>query len=76
MCVKWGLEWDSDKADVHSVHFSVGIAIIGEIVSPNFKPKFKAIEHIMKRMELTFHNLSVILELVPSTVIFWRELSC
>ena len=48
MCVKWGLEWDSDKADVHSVHFSVGIAIIGEIVSPNFKPKFKAIEHIMK----------------------------
>ena len=45
MCVKWGLEWDSDKADVHSVHFSVGIAIIGEIVSPNIKPKFKAIEH-------------------------------
>ena len=48
MCVKWGLVWDSDKADVHSVHFSVGIAIIGEIVSPNIKPKFKAIEHIMK----------------------------
>ena len=41
MCVKWGLEWDSDKADAHSIHFSVGIAIIGEMVS-------KAIEHIMK----------------------------
>jgi hypothetical protein len=41
-------QWDSDKADVHSIHFSVGIAIIGEMVSPNFKPKFKAIEHIMK----------------------------
>jgi hypothetical protein len=54
MCVKWGLEWDSDKADVHSVHFSVGIA----------------------RMELIFHNSSVILELVPSTVIFGTELSC
>ena len=48
MCVKWGLEWDSDKADVHSIHISVGIAIIGETVSPSFKPKFKAIEHIMK----------------------------
>jgi hypothetical protein len=48
MCVKWGLEWDSDKADVHSIHFSVGITIIGEMVSPNVKPKFKAREHIMK----------------------------
>jgi hypothetical protein len=48
MCVKWGLEWDSDKADVHSIHFSVGITIIGEMVAPNVKPKFKAREHIMK----------------------------
>ena len=48
MCVKWGLEWGSDKTDVHSMHFAVGIAFIGEIASPNFKPKFKTIEHIMK----------------------------
>jgi hypothetical protein len=35
-----------------------------------------AIFQYHKRMELTFHILSVILELVPSTVIFWTELSC
>jgi hypothetical protein len=27
-------------------------------------------------MEFTFHNSYIILELVPSTVIFWTELSC
>ena len=35
-----------------------------------------AIFQYHKRMELTFHNLSVIPEFVPSTVIFWTELSC
>ena len=29
-----------------------------------------------QHMEFTFHNSYVILELVPSTVIFWTELSC
>ena len=29
-----------------------------------------------QRMELTFHNAYVILELVPSTMIFWTDLSC
>ena len=29
-----------------------------------------------QRMEFTFHNSYVILELVPSTGIFWTELSC
>jgi hypothetical protein len=53
MCVKWGLEWGSDKTDVHSMHFAVGIAFIGEIASPNFKPKFKTIEHIMKHHTFT-----------------------
>jgi len=27
-------------------------------------------------MEFTFHNSYIITELVPSTVIFWTELSC
>jgi hypothetical protein len=35
-----------------------------------------AIFQYHKRMKLTFHILSVILELVHSTVIFWTELSC
>ena len=35
-----------------------------------------AIFQYHKRMELTFQILSIILELVPSTVIFWTELSC
>jgi hypothetical protein len=30
----------------------------------------------LNRMEVTFHNSYVILELVPSTVIFWTDLSC
>ena len=35
-----------------------------------------AIFHHLQRMKLTFHNSYVILELVPSTMIFWTELSC
>jgi hypothetical protein len=29
-----------------------------------------------QRMEFTFHNSYIILELVPSTLIFWKELRC
>ena len=35
-----------------------------------------AIFQYHQRMEFTFHNSCVILELVSSTVIFWTELSC
>jgi hypothetical protein len=39
-------------------------------------PSSVAIFQHHQRMEFTFHNYYIILELLPSSVIFWRAFSC